>query len=86
MKSYDELKAELATFGVDTANRGEVYFRALNDDKRDGTKKYLEDIGKFFVASVAVRSDADPQKFLQIKNYGTKMFLEFERSLLSLKI
>jgi hypothetical protein len=79
-------KSELATFGASAAMRGEVYFKALCDDQKDSTKKFLEDIGKFFVASVALRTEVDSHKFDQIKDYGKKMFCEFERSLLSLKI
>jgi hypothetical protein len=79
-------KSELATFGVNAATRGEVYFKALCDDQRDSTKKFLEEIGKFFVASVVLRTEVDSEKFVQVKDYGTNMFSEFERSVLSLKI
>jgi hypothetical protein len=79
-------KSELATFGVDAAKRGELYFKALNEDKRENTEKFLEGIGKFFIASVVLRAEFDTKKFAQVRDYGTKMFSEFESNLLTIKI
>jgi len=79
-------KSEISTFGVDVANRGEFFFKSLADDHNEETTKFLEDIGKFFVATVALRYESDSEKFAQVKDYGTKLFRELERGLLSLKV
>jgi hypothetical protein len=76
-------KSELDTLGVSVATKGESYFAALSDDKRENTKSFLEDIGKFFIASVAVRDDPNSQKFGQVLGYGTALYKEFERNLLN---
>jgi hypothetical protein len=76
-------KSELDTLGVSVATKGESYFTALSNDKRENTKSFLEEIGKFFIASVAVRDDPNSQKFGQVLGYGAALYKEFEQNLLN---
>jgi hypothetical protein len=76
-------KSELGTLGVDMAKKGEIFFLRLANDERESTKNFLEEIGKFFVASIVSRADHNTELISKINEYGRKLYFEFERSILS---
>jgi hypothetical protein len=76
-------KAELVTTGAEVSNKGNKYFSALANDESEGTKNYLDDIGKYFIASIVARYDCDEEKISNLNEYGKKLFNGLEINLLN---
>lgn len=76
-------KVDLVTSGVEVSNKGNKYFSALANDLSEKTKNYLDDIGKYFIASIVARYDCDEEKILKLNEYGKKLFNGLEINLLN---
>jgi hypothetical protein len=76
-------KSELATTGVEVFKKGNNYFSALANDESEGTKNYLDDIGKYFIASIVARYDDEDEMKAKLNEYGKKLFNGLEINLLN---